>query len=86
MTLKHLQNKKTMFQISKESLEKFKVLLKKHTGKDFPDNEAYEQCQKLLSLYWVLYSKPLSQGESERIKKHLNEKYPDIFTKKKSKK
>ena len=73
-------------QISKEKLRGFKDLLKKHTGKDFPDEEAHEMFQKLFSLYWVLYSKPLSQGESERMKKHLNEKYPNIFTKKKSEK
>lgn len=66
-----------MYQITKEKLDEFKTMLKKHTGKDCSDEKAHDTFQKLLSLYWVLYSKPLSQGESERMKKYLTEKYGD---------
>ena len=61
--------------ISKETIEKFKQMIKKHFNRDLSDKEAYDQYQKLINLYYVVYSKPLSPSEEEKLSKYINQNH-----------
>lgn len=58
--------------ISKETIEKFKLMVKKHFNQDLSDKEAYDQYQKFINLYHVVYSKPLSPSEEKKLSKYIN--------------
>lgn len=58
--------------ISKESLEKFKELYKKHFGKEISDQEALESATKLLTLVKAIY-KPMTQEDFDRLQKRRRE-------------
>lgn len=61
--------------ISKETIEKFKQMVKKHFNQDLSDKEAYDQYQKFLNLYYVVYSKPLTPSEEKKLSKYINQNH-----------
>ena len=54
--------------ISKESLEEYKTLYKKHFNKDLTDQEALESATKLLTLMKAVY-KPITQADLDFIER-----------------
>ena len=58
--------------ISKEHLEKFKVLYKNRFGVEISDQEALEEGTKLLRLMKIIY-KPMTVEEYELLQKRRKE-------------
>ena len=58
--------------ISKEALEKFKALYKKHFDKDISDQEALDKGMRLIRLVRAVY-KPITQGEYDAVQKRRRE-------------
>lgn len=58
--------------ISKEKLDEFKFLYKKHFGKDISDAEALESATKLINLVRLVY-KPMTKKEFEAVEKRRQE-------------
>ena len=54
--------------ISKEALNKFKVLYKEHFNKDISDQEALDKGTRLVGLMRAIY-KPMTQKEYDAIQK-----------------
>mgnify|MGYP001559740560 CR=1 FL=1 len=61
-----------MAMISKEQLEKFKVLYKNRFGKEISDQEAIDGGARLIRPMEMIY-KPITQEEFEALEKHRKE-------------
>lgn len=58
--------------ISKEQLEKFKKLYKKHFKKGISDQEALDKSIRLVRLIELIY-KPMTENEYNRLQKRRGE-------------
>ena len=58
--------------ISKEQLEKFKTLYKKHFKNDISDQEALDKGIRLVRLIELIY-KPMTESEYNRLQKRREE-------------
>ncbi len=58
--------------LSEESIEKFRILYKKHFKKDMSREEAYESASKLFRLVQIIY-KPMTKEEYKMVKKRQKE-------------
>lgn len=58
--------------LSKEHLEKFKALYKKHFDKDISNQEALDKGTRLINLIKAIY-KPTSENEYEALQRRRRE-------------
>lgn len=58
--------------ISQETLEKYKAIYRKQTGKDISDQEALRQATKLITLVKAIY-KPITKEEFKQVEKRRKE-------------
>ena len=57
-------------QISKETIEKYKEVHKRKTGKDISNGEAYEQASNLIQVLEAIY-KPVLKSEAKKLNRGI---------------
>lgn len=61
-----------MPKLAQKQIDRYRELFKKQFKKEISENEATAQIQQLSRLFWVVYYKPLSKSEKQKLEKYIN--------------